>query len=770
MRNIAGRFTEEIVKRINAYVKRGKRLTRSKLSRKVCEWLQWKGINGEAKEVSCRIALLKLHRKGIIDLPAANPVSFKRKRDEEEKIFWTEINSTLEEMGRIELVVIETGDKALSRLWNRMMEEHHYLGRGPLCGKQVRYLIRGCNSWLGGLSFSSAAWRLRSRDEWIGWDERGRQENLHKVVCNSRFLILRGVRIRNLASRMLGLSAKRLKEDWQKRYGYSPVLLESFVEDGRFIGTSYRAANWQHIGRTAGRGRQDRKHDVAVPVKSVYVLPLEKDYQRELCGAGWIHGNGSERKRVEDRDWAEEEFADARLGDERLKKRLITLAGDFYSQPEAHIPEACGSKAKTKAAYRFFENPGVKMTEVLQAHYETTQKRLKEHETVLAVQDTTTLNYSAHPATDGLGFIGSKKEGGPIGLIVHNTMAYSLQGTPLGLLDVQCWARDTEDWGKKRRRHNTPIEQKESNKWLKSIIAVKEAAKADIGVKIVSVADREADIYELFALVRGLKGIELLIRAESNRRLKGEQSRLWEHMAKQPCEGIQEIALPRRGIKAARTAKLEVRYSAVTLIHPDGKTDMENIDMHAVWVREKEAPDGVTPLEWKMLTTMEVKGFDDACEKVRWYMLRWGIEVYHRTLKSGCKIEDRQLGSAEGIEKCLAIDSVVAWRICYLTKLGRETPHAPCTVYFQEAEWKALTAYITHNPVPPQQPPTLAEAIRMVASIGGFIGRKRDGEPGTQTIWRGLQRLDDITEMWKIMMNTINRMQKELCVSSRDYG
>ena len=392
MGKIAGRFTEEIVKRINAYVKRGKGLTRSKLSRKVCEWVKWKGINGEAKEVSCRIAFLKLHRKGIVDLPAANPVSFERKRDEEGKISWAEINSTLEEMGRIELVEIERGEKALSRVWNRMMEEQHYLVSGSLCGKQVRYLIRGCNSWLGGLSFSSAAWRLRSRDEWIGWDERGRQENLHKVVCNSRFLILGGVRIRNLASRILGLSAKRVKEDWQKRYGYSPVLLESFVEDGRFMGTSYRAANWQHIGRTAGRGRQDRKHDVSVPVKSVYVLPLEKEYQRELCVAGWVQGNGSERKRVGEREWAEEEFADARLGDERLK----------------------------------------------------------EHKTVVAVQDTTTLNYSAHPATDGLGFIGSKKEGGPIGLIVHNTMAYSLQGTPMGLLDVQCWALDTEEWGKKR--------------------------------------------------------------------------------------------------------------------------------------------------------------------------------------------------------------------------------------------------------------------------------------------------------------------------------
>lgn len=768
MKIIAERFTEEIVERINSYVKRSPEITRSRLSQEVCEWLQWKGFNGEAKEVSCRIALLKLHRKGVIELPAAKPVGFKRKRGAEERIFWSEVNGSLEDIGRIELVAIESGDKARSRLWIRMMEEHHYLGSGALCGKQLRYLIRSGDIWLGGLSFSSAAWKLRSRDEWIGWDERDRQENLHKVVCNSRFLILPSIRIANLASHALSLSAKTMREDWRKRYGYSPVLLESFVEDGRFIGTCYRAANWRHIGWTEGRGRQDRNHDAGAPVKSVYVLPLTKDYQHELCGSAWTPGRG--RKIVEAKDWAEEEFADAELGDERLTKRLMTLARDFYSQPEANIPEACGSKAKTKAAYRFFENPEVKMTGVLQAHYETTRKRLKGHAIALAVQDTTTLNYSAHPATEGVGYIGSKKEGGPIGLIVHNTMAYNLKGTPLGLLDVQCWARDTKDWGKKQRRHNTPIEQKESNKWLKSIMAVKEAAKANPGATIVSVADREADIYELFALGRGLKGIELLIRAENNRTLKGEHIRLWEHMADCPCEGIQEIALARRGNKPARTAKLEVRHSAVTLTPPCGKADMEDIPMHAIYVCEKEAPDGVTPLEWMLLTTMEVKGFEDACEKVRWYILRWGIEVYHRTLKSGCKIEDRQLGSADSIENCLAIDSVVAWRICHLTKLGRETPHTPCTVYFQESEWKALMAYTTRDPLPPEKPPTLGEAIRMVASIGGFIGRKRDGEPGTQTIWRGLQRLDDITDMWKVMMNIINRMQKDLSVSSRGYG
>ena len=174
----------------------------------------------------------------------------------------------------------------------------------------------------------------------------------------------------------------------------------------------------------------------------------------------------------------------------------------------------------------------------------------------------------------------------------------------------------------------------------------------------------------------------------------------------------------------------------------------------------------IGPVRWMLLTTCRVDSFEAACEKLRWYTLRWGIEVYHRTLKSGCQIEQRQLGTADSIEACLAIDLVVGWRIFHLAKLGREIPDVPCTVYFEEAEWKALLAYVTKNPVPPHQPPTLREALRSVATLGGFLGRKGDGEPGTQTLWLGLQRLDDITAMWKILAHPAHSPP----VSSRRYG
>jgi hypothetical protein len=184
---------------------------------------------------------------------------------------------------------------------------------------------------------------------------------------------------------------------------------------------------------------------------------------------------------------------------------------------------------------------------------------------------------------------------------------------------------------------------------------------------------------------------------------------------------------------------------------PKRQSDLDDVNVWAILAQEIEAPAGVEPLRWMLLSTLAVSTCEEAVEKLAWYAGRWGIEVYHRTLKSGCQVEQRQLGSADRIEACLAIDMVVAWRIFHLTKLGRETPNVPCTVFFEEAEWKALSAYVRQNPLPPEQPPMLREAIHMTASLGGFLGRKGDGEPGTQSLWLGIQRLDDLTSMWKFM-------------------
>jgi hypothetical protein len=332
-------------------------------------------------------------------------------------------------------------------------------------------------------------------------------------------------------------------------------------------------------------------------------------------------------------------------------------------------------------------------------------------------------------------------------------MAFDLEGTPLGLLDVQCWARDPKDFGKKKLRHELPINEKESYKWLHSYQKVAEAQKKCPQTTFVSVADREADIYELFKLaLEESKGPKLVVRAVQNRCLTNEQGHIWDRMEKEPVAGIQQIHVPRRRSRAARVAELEVRFARLTLKAPQRKQELGELGVWAVSAREQRPLEAIEPIEWMLLTTCEVDSFEQAIEVLAWYTRRWGIEVYHRTLKSGCKIEERQLGAADRIEACLAIDMVVAWRIFHLTKLGREIPDVPCTVFFEEAEWKALVAYITQNPVPPAHPPTLREATRMVAGLGGFLGRKCDGEPGTKSLWLGLQRLDDMTFMYKVLV------------------
>jgi hypothetical protein len=750
-------FTEELIQKISTTVESEPTISRRELSRRVCELLDWKGPNGKLKTMSCRVALLKLHRKGVIDLPECRVNGlFQPKKDKNEILEQIKpVCCDLRELGGVELVPIRSRESKASRLWNELMGRYHYLGAGPLCGAQIRYLINSPRyGWLGGLAFSAGAWRVEARDRWIGWSEEARKRHLEKVVCNSRFLILPQVQVPNLASHVLSLSAKRLPRDWFERYGFEPVLLETFVERDRFHGSCYRAANWQYVGSTCGRGRQDRERMNSVPVKDVYVFALRQDAREVLCCepiSSVVKSEPKETKEVE--DWAEEEFGAADLGDNRLTNRLVSLVRDFYARPQASIPQACQSRAKTKAAYRFFDHPHMSMDKVLEQHYESTLGRASKEEVVLAVQDTTSLNYTAHPATENLGPIGYRLDKG-IGLILHDTMAFNRDGTPLGLLDVQCWARDGQDFGKKKRRHKLPIEEKESHKWLISFRKVVEAQRRCPQTTLVSVGDREADIYEFFELaLKEPAGPKLLVRASQNRVVAQEQGHLWEKVNEQEVAGIQEVHVPRRGRRPARVARLEVRFAQITLKPPIRKPKLQELTIWAVLAQEVDAPEDVEPIEWMLLTTCQVTTFGEAIEKLAWYALRWGIEVYHRTLKSGCKIEERQLGHADRIEACLAIDMVVAWRIFHLTKLGRETPDMPCTVFFEEAEWKALNTYITRNPTTPERPPSLREAVRMVASLGGFLGRKSDGEPGTKSLWIGLQRLDDLTAMWKIVID-----------------
>jgi hypothetical protein len=768
-------FNNELIARISATVESEPRLSRRALSRRVCGWLDWRSPNGKLKEMTCRTALLKLNRKNLIPLPDVVEKDLFIPKDDVQPADMTagidEVTCSLEELGEIHLIPIQIGNRSDSRNWNALMQKYHYLGAGPLCGAQMRYLIESdVYGLIGGLAFSAAAWRVAARDRWIGWCDKARRKNLPKVVCNSRFLLV--PKVPNLASHVLGRIVHRIKDDWNARYAIEPVLIETYVNQEKFQGTCYQAANWHHIGSTEGRGRMDRAHSQCVEIKDIYALPINKYFREVLC-AGAIGETspiivpapaGNPEKIPE--NWAEEEFGGADFGDHRLTKRLVTIAQDMYARPQANIPQACQTRAKTKAAYRFFDNSETSMQNIFAPHSESTVRRCAAEAIVLAAQDTTTLNYSDHPATQNLGPIGSSLTG-PIGLIVHDTMAFNLQGTPLGLLDVQYWARNPEEFGKKKLRHSLPIEQKESYKWLESFKKVVQAQKQCPNTVFVSVGDREADIYELLEIaLADPSGPKLLVRSQHNRRLEKEEAYIWDKIALEPVVVEMRIRVPRRGNRPARDAILAIRFGEVTLKPPDRKSKMPRLTVWAVLAKEPQTPEGNEPIEWRLITTCEVNSPADAIEKVEWYAGRWGIEVYHRTLKSGCKIEERQLGAADRIESCLAIDMVVAWRVHHLTKLGRETPDVPCTVFFEDHEWQALMVYWTRKLPEPDKPPSLREATRMTAQLGGFLGRKCDGEPGTKSLWLGLQRLDDLAAMYHFMLPFVVPHPKSPPVSS----
>jgi hypothetical protein len=742
-------FTEETIGDIQRTVNANPAVSRRSLSKRLCELLDWRSATGRLKEISCRKAVSILHRRNLVRLPEAASVPGFQVRSARKPFIRHAVSCTLTELGCIKLILIDNPRSEYADIWKSLMAGH-YLGERTFYSG-LRYLIHSAvHGYLGAFSFGSAAFRIADRDNSIGWDDQTRSKNLHHVIGNSRFYIHPSVRVPHLASYVLGKTLRRIKSDWHNRYGTEPLLVETFVDTSRFSGTSYRAANWIHVGSTSGRGRQDKNRDAALTPRDIYLYPLHRNW-RELLG-------GSPKVAVAfTGDWADQEWGSASLGDARLVQRLVTLGRDRYARPQASIPQTCGSRAKTKAAYRFFDHERATLQNLLAPHIESTTRRIAGEKIVLAIQDTTSLNYSTHPATENLGPIGSRPDG-IIGLILHGTLAVNTEGTPLGLIDAQCWARKPEEYGKKAKRHSLPIEEKESNKWLKSFQAATKTAASCPGTTIVSVGDREADIYELFALAdKTPKAPFLLVRARHDRKLAEEQGQLLEHLNSCPEAGIQAIVVPRRGNRPARTAQLSIRYSKVTLAQPKRVTGASPLSIWAIIAEEQQTPEGVEPLKWVLLTTAPTESFEDACDRLSWYTQRWTIEVFHRTLKSGCLIENRQLGSANRLEACLAIDLVVAWRIHHLTKLGRETPDVPCSVYFEEAQWKALVTFVTKNPTPAEKPPTLREAIRMVAVLGGFLGRKGDGEPGTQTLWLGLQRLDDITEMWKVMSAIIGQ-------------
>ncbi len=450
--------------------------------------------------------------------------------------------------------------------------------------------------------------------------------------------------------------------------------------------------------------------------------------------------------------WVEHELEGCPFPDQRLKARLGKLLSALGQRIGSTVPLACQDWAATKAAYRFFDNEAVKPEASLVAHSQATVQRMAAHPVVLCVQDTTALNYSTHPRTQGLGPIAHNRDK-TLGLFLHATLALSPEGQALGLLQAQTWARTGQDFGRSsHQRNRTPRAQKESQKWLESLSACQEVAAQCAGTLLVNIADREGDLYDLFQQALGSgadRAVHLLVRAQHNRQVAHPQKYLWDWLAAQACSGEVEITVPRKEGQPQRQACLVVRFGAVTLQPPCLKEDQAPVSLWAVEAREVGAAAPAKPICWRLLTTLPVSHFEEAIQKVQWYAQRWQIEVLHKVLKSGCRIEQRQLETVARLRRVLMVDLIVAWRVMSLSKAARQSPEAAASDWLGQQEWQALWCYYQGQVTPPPRPPSLSQAVRWIAQLGGFLGRRSDGKPGPIVLWRGLRQLQTITAAWR---------------------
>jgi len=447
-----------------------------------------------------------------------------------------------------------------------------------------------------------------------------------------------------------------------------------------------------------------------------------------------------------------ESYENAKLGDERLSKRLARLLKQLSGKPEASISASCRDPYQAKAVYRFVGNDDVTIDAITKITHDVTIENIvaAKPSVVLIPQDTSGISYNTLRATSGLGSMGSNKDA--LGLQLHTALALGEGGEVFGLLAQKIWVRPPEDHGQSdSTRAKMPIEEKESYKWLETM------EKADgpfpEGTKVVHVCDREGDIFELFCKAEGMNA-NYLCRKTYNRNIEEEDGlkKLDDFVDALPEAGRVTIRVPRDSHtdRKERDAEVVVKYGRCQVKKGHklaGNKDLpESVGVYVVSLVETSPPPGQERIFWRLLTNVPTTSYEDALTRVQWYTQRWKIETFHRTLKSGCKVEELQSDTAEKLMKLIAIYSIIALQIMLLTYVARTRPNESCEICLTEDEWKVLYRVAKKTKALPEKPPTVYEAVVMIANLGGFLGRKSDGFPGVTVMWRGLSDLYTILD------------------------
>jgi len=748
--------------------------SRTRFARWVCRRYRLKDARGELRVGSCLKTLRDFEGQGWIELPERLldiNAAWKPRRLAEAVPEPQGVPESVADVEGLDLLCLEPYDDKAMRTWNEIIIREHPRGDRRVVGRQLRYLVTSAHGVLGAVGISACALRLSAREQWIGWEQGQRREHLDRVLNLSRLLIRPSVRCSNLASWVLGACVRRVREDFQRRYGYEPWLLESFVECEQQRGTCFQAANWQRIGQSRGRGRNDTQGRCAQSIKDIYVYPLVKDF-RERMGVGADRGKYLRPLAVhegqESGSWIEQEFGTVELGDKRLRDRLMKIVGDRIKQPNVSYLQGCGAdRGALKGYYAFIDHAGQALSpEAMQAtHRERSIERMMSEDVVLVVQDTTDLGFKSRPETTGLGDIGTNQTGAKSkGLKLHTSLALSEDGLPLGVIRSTPYAEHYKD-EKEKESPDRAIEDKKSFRWILGYRDCVAIAKQMPDTHIISVMDREADFFELFAEAAPRRHrVGLLVRAKVDRCLEQPAHKLFETLRQSNNAATIEVQIPRQRSRQAKRGKkqreaLPTRCACLTVsfeqvsIPPTGKDahSKEPVALWGVYVWEKNPPRNAEPIHWRLLTTEKVSTLNEATRMLELYARRWRIEDWHRILKSGCKVQEHQHHSAERLMRAIAIDVVLAWRIHLMILLGREVPNLPAEVFFDHWELSVLTALHKERTKRKHQGPfSLGEAVTAVARLGGYLARRCDAPPGAEVFWKGLLRLSGMVEGYRL--------------------
>lgn len=448
-----------------------------------------------------------------------------------------------------------------------------------------------------------------------------------------------------------------------------------------------------------------------------------------------------------------EELQGIDLGDKRLNKRSLRIIETLAANPEASVNASCEGWSDTLAAYRFFDNDAVTAEQIMRPHRESTQRRMREHPVVLIVQDTTELDYSDHPPKG----IRCLNDANRFGLYEHALLAVTPDKLCLGVVGTESFDRAAESLGQSHQRRTLPIEEKESFRWLKGYRLACQLAAECPATQIVSVADREADIYDIFVDAREQPGLraEYIIRAQEDRSTlerDPESGRMAYHkvreeVSRSKLRTTKTIELCQTPKRAARQARLEIRAISVQVKPPHARKHLLPVTHNVVLVEEVDGPGDGTDLSWLLITTLPIDTLDDVAKILEYYLARWAVEIYFRTLKTGCRVEEIQLETIDRLQKCLAFYKIIAWRILYLTYLNRTCPTLPCTAVFDESEWKSVWRVVTKKPLP-KEPPLLSKFMQLLTQLGGYNNRATELPAGPQPLWIGLRRMTDFATAW----------------------